>query len=126
MISLLNKVNTKTRGVFNLELERGFFPFLSIFLKHEKSKAFLCPKNPGEFWGWLNDKISFLPYEPVGRIIQEMGAERVSHEAKVALAEYLEEYAIKLCKLAVKYAEHAGRTTVMDKDILLAEKNLEQ
>ena len=55
-----------------------------------------------------------------------MGAERVSHEARVALAEYLEEYAIKIGKLAVKYAEHAGRTTVMDKDILLAEKNLEQ
>ena len=105
MISPLNKVNTKTRGVFNLELERGFFPFLS-FSKMARQ--------------------NIIPYEPVGRIIQEMGAIRVSHEAKVALAEYLEEYAIKLCKLAVKYAEHAGRRTVMDKDILLAEKNLEQ
>jgi histone H3/H4 len=68
---------------------------------------------------------NIIPYEPVGRIIEATGVERVSHDAKVALADYLTEYALKLGKLAVKYASHAGRTTVSDKDIKLAEKYLE-
>ncbi len=56
--------------------------------------------------------------------MEEAGAERVSHEAKVAMAEYLEEYALKIGRLASKYAKHAGRTTVIDEDIILAEKNI--
>ena len=67
---------------------------------------------------------NIIPYEPVGRIIQKAGAERVAYDAKVALADYLTEYALELGKLAVKYAKHAGRTTVTDKDIKLAEKQL--
>ncbi len=67
---------------------------------------------------------NIIPYEPVGRIMQKATGMRVSYEAKVFLAEYLEEHAIKIGKLAVKYAEHAHRITVTDKDIALAEKNL--
>jgi DNA-binding protein len=67
---------------------------------------------------------NIIAYEPVGRMMQEAGAERVSAQAKVAVAEYLEEYALKIGELAVKYASHAGRNTVTDKDIKLAVKNL--
>ncbi len=68
---------------------------------------------------------NIMPYEPVGRLIEKAGAERVSQNAKVALGDYLEEYGIELGKLAIKYAEHAGRTTVTDSDIKLAAKNME-
>jgi DNA-binding protein len=67
---------------------------------------------------------NLIPYEPVGRLMEEAGAERVSHEAKIAMAESLTDYATELGRLAVKYATHAGRTTVLDKDIKLAAKNL--
>lgn len=67
---------------------------------------------------------NIIPYEPIGELMEQFGAQRVSQEAKIIMSEYLEEYAIKLGKLAVKYANHAGRTTVNDKDIQLAEKNL--
>lgn len=67
---------------------------------------------------------NIIPYEPIGEIMEQFGAQRVSKEAKVVMSEYLEEYVIKLGKLAVKYAAHAGRTTITGKDIQLAEKNL--
>ena len=69
---------------------------------------------------------NIIPYEPVGRIMEKGGAERVSHEAKVAVADYLTDYSLAIGRLAVKYATHAGRTTVIDKDIILAEKNLKK
>mgnify|MGYP003990169701 FL=1 len=68
---------------------------------------------------------NIIPYEPVGQIMEESGAIRVSNEAKVILANHLEEYALKLGALAAKYAKHAKRTTILDKDIKLAYKNLE-
>jgi DNA-binding protein len=67
---------------------------------------------------------NIIPYIPVGKLMEQHGAERVSHDAKVALAEYLEEYALQIGMLALKYAKHAGRETVIDKDIILASKNL--
>jgi histone H3/H4 len=69
---------------------------------------------------------NIIPYEPVGRLMEQAGAERVSQDAKIAMAEYLTDYALEIGKLAVKYAAHAGRTTVIDKDIKLAEKNLKE
>ena len=54
--------------------------------------------------------------------MREAGALRVSDDAKTALAEVLEERGIKLAAEAKKYAEHAGRKTVTDKDIQLATK----
>ena len=69
---------------------------------------------------------NIIPYAPVGKIMEQYGAERVSYGAKVAVAEHLEEYALKIGALAQKYARHAGRETVTGKDILLAEKQLNQ
>ncbi|MFH2021184.1 MAG: histone [archaeon] len=67
---------------------------------------------------------NIIPYEPVGRMMEGFGAERVSQDAKVAMVDYLEEYAEKIGRLAAKYAAHAGRVTIIDKDIELAEKQL--
>lgn len=57
------------------------------------------------------------------RIIRKAGAERVSEEAALALAEILEEQGIAIGKQANEFAKHANRKTVTDSDIRLAVKN---
>ena len=69
---------------------------------------------------------NIIPFESVGRIMEESGVDRVSHEAKVSMTEYITDYALQIGKLAARYAQHAGRNTVTDKDVALAEKNLNQ
>ena len=54
--------------------------------------------------------------------MRDAGALRVSDAAKEALAEVLEQEAAKLSSEAKRFAEHAGRKTVTDKDIHLAAK----
>ena len=54
--------------------------------------------------------------------MREVGAARVSDDAKAALAEELEKKAMEISAEAKKLAEHAGRKTVTEKDIRLAVK----
>ncbi|MDY6866032.1 MAG: histone family protein [Halobacteriota archaeon] len=58
-----------------------------------------------------------LPVASVGRIIKNSGADRVSEDAKMALAKKLEEYGERVSSEAVKWAKHAGRKTIKAVDI---------
>lgn len=63
-----------------------------------------------------------LPLAAMERIIRDIGAERVADNAKVALKECLEEELEYIVRKADQLAKHAGRTTIMKEDILLAKK----
>ena len=60
----------------------------------------------------------------VERVLREAGAKRVSKEASAEFAEYLEKFTRVIAKDALELAEHSGRKTVTERDILLARKRL--
>ena len=65
-----------------------------------------------------------LPMAPVGRLIKNTGAQRVSMDAEEALDKALEQWAEEVSMQAVKLAKHAGRKTVKASDIELAVKEM--
>ncbi|ATZ61422.2 MAG: histone family protein [Methanosarcinales archaeon Met12] len=65
-----------------------------------------------------------LPLAPVGRIVRKAGAERVSEDARIILADILEDYGLKVSAEALKLAGHAGRRTIKAEDIKLAAQRL--
>ncbi|MDL2271158.1 histone family protein [Methanobrevibacter sp. OttesenSCG-928-I08] len=68
--------------------------------------------------------MSNIPKAPIGRIMKEAGAERISEDAKDELTNYLEEVATNVTVEAKKAAEFAKRKTIKADDIKLAIKNL--
>ena len=68
--------------------------------------------------------MSELPLTPIGRIIKNGGAARVSEDAKVALADILEEEAVAIAQLALENAKANGRKTLKAEDIETVFKTL--
>lgn len=70
----------------------------------------------------MGRKTSTIPKAPVGRILMNAGAKRVSAEAVDAFTDVLTEIAEKIAAQAAKIAKHGGRKTVHEGDIKLAAK----
>ena len=63
-----------------------------------------------------------MPRAPVGQILLNSGAKRVSADAVNTFADILTQIAEKIGTQAVKIAKHSGRKTVHEGDIKLAVK----
>jgi len=69
------------------------------------------------------DKIHALQLASMGNLLKMAGAYRISLSAKEELRTILEEFAINLSGKAIKFAKHAGRTTIKGEDLSLALKS---
>ncbi|MFC1697378.1 histone family protein [Nanoarchaeota archaeon] len=65
---------------------------------------------------------TIIPQAPIGRILVNSGAKRVSAEAIEAFVDVLEDIATDISKQALQAAKHAGRKTIHDSDIKIASK----
>lgn len=70
----------------------------------------------------MKEKGHVLQLAPMDHLIRKAGAYRVSLTAKQALRDLLEDFAVELSRKAIKFAKHAGRTTIKSEDVLLASK----
>ncbi len=63
-----------------------------------------------------------FPLLPLEKVARQAGAQRVARSALITLKEILLEEAEDISRKAVKFTEHAKRTTVKREDIILASR----
>ena len=69
-------------------------------------------------------RTAIIPKAPLGRILNKMGAKRVSDESLSIFSEVLAEIGADIAEQASKIAKHAGRKTIHEEDIKLAAKQI--
>lgn len=65
---------------------------------------------------------TILPIAAMEKLLKRAGAPRVSHSAKEALRDILEDLAEEIGEKSVRLAKHSGRKTVKGADVKLAAK----
>lgn len=68
----------------------------------------------------MTKRENVLPFAPIGKLIQEATGKRVSKDAKKTAAQILEDVTAKIIHKANLLAEHSGRKTIKEKDLVLA------
>jgi len=63
-----------------------------------------------------------LPLKAVKRILRNAGAKRVSGAATEEFSKFLEELAAEIASEASQLAQHSGRMTVTEQDVLMVRK----
>lgn len=63
-----------------------------------------------------------VSYSAAEKLLRDAGALRVSDTAKKEFVRTLEEMGLDLAQKAVRFANHANRITISDKDIKAAKK----
>ncbi len=71
----------------------------------------------------MKEKGHILQLAPMDHLMRKAGASRVSITAKKQLRDLLEDFAVELSRKAIKFASHAGRTTIKREDVSLAAKS---
>lgn len=61
---------------------------------------------------------------PMRRFFKRAGAKRISKKAAIELAGIIEKRGSELARESQRLSEHAGRRTVMRRDVKMARKNL--
>ncbi|HIH37366.1 histone family protein [Candidatus Woesearchaeota archaeon] len=65
-----------------------------------------------------------IPLAPLGRILQNAGAKRVSQDAMEEFSSILTSIGEDIASKALLIAKHAGRKTIHDGDIKIAAKTM--
>ncbi len=63
-----------------------------------------------------------LPLKAVERMLRKAGAKRVSKGASEEFSKFLEEFAGEIARDAAELAQHSGRVTVTEQDVLMVRK----
>ncbi len=66
--------------------------------------------------------MSGLPRAPIERLLKEATGKRISRKATEQMSATLEEIIADVAKDAAVFCKHAGRKTITDQDIILANK----
>ena len=66
--------------------------------------------------------MSAIPLKAAERILRKAGAKRVSKAASEEFSKFLEELAGGIARDAAQLAQHSGRVTVTEQDVLMVRK----
>jgi len=95
-------------------------PAETAILRHMRGGVF----RPAAYLFPAENRLSMttLPLKAVERILRNAGAKRVSRGAAEEFSKFLEEFAGEVARDANQLAQHSGRVTVTEQDVLMVRK----